>query len=534
MMMNNPWNVFDANCVVGRHLKLQPGGLHTADELEGEMDHFGIAEAMVVDCLSRENHPVDGNARILEITADRLRLHPGWAALPHGPADEQPDAATFLADMRRHRVGAVFLYPAQYAFGLDDWAVDHFIEPLAAAGVPVVVNYSSVDRGPLGQDLTDWPAVVDLCRRWPALPVIVSEFRIRSTNRTIYRALDACENLRIELSGCWLHRCIEFITEHWGSRRLIFGSDWPALGQGPTLAPLTTAAISDDDKRAIAGGNIRELIAWCEPDHPSVELPPPADEYVAFAQSGRRPSEMTFMDNHGHLGGRSGSYHLPGCDLDGIVADMDRLGTRKVCAFAFPGIRSDDRFGNDVTADAVRRYPDRFVGFTTLNPHRGEEEMIRELERGAAMGLRGIKLIPFYQGYPNEGPLIDVPCRWAHEHRQIILNHSWGGAEQMERLVSTYTNACFFTGHATDLYADVMKRYSNLFVCSCPLHPPRACEHMVAAFGADRLMFGSDLQDLPIAWGLGPILFARLPVEDKQLILGGNLTRILEQYSLTS
>jgi len=41
--MNDHWNVFDANCVVGRHMKLQAGGLHTADDLEAEMDHFGIA-----------------------------------------------------------------------------------------------------------------------------------------------------------------------------------------------------------------------------------------------------------------------------------------------------------------------------------------------------------------------------------------------------------------------------------------------------------------------------------------------------------
>ena len=55
---------------------------------------------------------------------------------------------------------------------------------------------------------------------------------------------------------------------------------------------------------------------------------------------------------------------------------------------------------------------------------------------------------------------------------------------------------------------------------------------MVARIGADRLMFGSDLQDLPIAWGLGPILFSRLPTEDKERVLGGNLHRVLQQYSL--
>jgi len=531
-MPTDDWGVFDATCVLGRHVKLQADGPHTAEDLLAEMDHFGIAEAMVVDCLSREHHPADGNRRILEVTAGRPRLHPAWSALPHGPTDEQPEAAIFLADMRRHRVGAVFLYPQQYKFNLSDWCVDGFLGPLAETGVPVFINPNEVSAAVCGMDQTDWPAVVALCKRWPTLPVIVSEYRIRRTNRMIYRALDSCENLRIELSGYWLHRGIEFITQHWGVRRLIFGSNWSTFGHGPTLAALTSADISDEDKRAIAGGNLRRLIAWCRPEHPAIELPAPADAYVAFGRTGRRPAEMTFLDNHGHLGGRACHYHLPGCDLDGIVADMDRMGVERTCVFAFTGVTSDEQFGNDLVAEAVRRYPKRFVGFTMLNPHRGEREMLRELQRCAEMGLRGVKLIPYYQGYPEEGPLIDVACRWAHERKQIILDHNWGSPRQIERLVSSFPEACFFTGHATTLYADVMKRYPNLYVCSCPLLAPRACEDMVAAVGADRLLFGSDLQDLPIAWGLGPILFARLPVESKRMIMGGNLKRILERYSV--
>jgi predicted TIM-barrel fold metal-dependent hydrolase len=77
-----------------------------------------------------------------------------------------------------------------------------------------------------------------------------------------------------------------------------------------------------------------------------------------------------------------------------------------------------------------------------------------------------------------------------------------------------------------------MARHDNLYVCSCPLLEPQACEHLVAAIGADRLLFGSDLEDLPIAWGLGPILFARLSVEDKELVLGGNLRRLLKRFSI--
>src|SRR5690554_3825211 len=62
------WNVFDAHCMVGRHLKWDGKGLQTDNDLLSEMDHYGISEALVVDSLSRENHPFDGNMRILEST----------------------------------------------------------------------------------------------------------------------------------------------------------------------------------------------------------------------------------------------------------------------------------------------------------------------------------------------------------------------------------------------------------------------------------------------------------------------------------
>ncbi|MBN2582506.1 MAG: amidohydrolase family protein [Planctomycetes bacterium] len=525
------WNFFDARCTVGRHVRLQEGGPHTADDLLAEMDHYGIAEALVVDSLSREHHPSDGNASVSQHTTGRPRLHPAWAALPPG-AGEQPEPREMLDRMRRRHVGALFLFTGQYRMSLADWCVDELLEPMAETSVPVVICPDEIGPGCPLTDQTNWTEVVAMCRRWPSLPVIVSEFRIRRTQRLVYRALDACPNLRIELSGYWLHHGIEYITRRWGAERLIFGSNWPQFGPHMTLATLACAEIDDADKRLIAGDNMRKLIAWCEPEHPAVQPKPAADEYVRFGRTGERPSEMVFHDCHGHLGGKAAHYHVPDGDLDSVVREMGRLGIERTCVFSFVGVTSDERFGNDLVVEAVRRHGDRFVGFTLLNPHRGREEMLRELERCAGLGLRGIKLIPYYQGYPDDGPLLDVACQWAHERRQIILNHGWGPAANLERLMTAYPNACYVTGHTTLAYAELMKRFDNLYVCSCPLLGPRECERVVATIGPERLLFGSDLLDLPVAWGLGPILFARIPVESKRMILGGNLLGILQRYSL--
>ncbi|MCC7351301.1 MAG: amidohydrolase family protein [Phycisphaerales bacterium] len=533
--MATDWKFFDARCKVGLNVKQAPGknSPWSVQELLGDMDQCGVHEALVLDCLSAEASPKDGNPRILKQLEGHPRVHPVWVGLPAG-TDETPDPAGMLRQMRQHKVAALYLLPNQYRYTLDDWCVDDLLEPMNEAGVPVFISYDEVGPSSYGTDQTHWDSVVELCRRWPKLPVIVSEYRIRRTQRILYKAFDACPNLKLEVSAYWLHRGIEYITRRWGAQRLIFGSNWPTHGIGLTLPTVACAEIDEQDKRRIAGDNLRELIRWCDPPKPQVDLKPPADELVQWGRTGLKPPGIKLYDNHGHAGGTSGHYHVPDGDADSLIHEMDRFGVEQVCVFSLSGVFSDEMYGNDRTLEYIRKYPGRFVGFTMLNLHRGPDFIRRELDRTQKLGMRGIKLIPSYQGYPEEGPNVDVACQWAHDHKQLILNHNWGGAQQMRRLVDTYPNACFFTGHTTLAYADVIRQYKNLFVCSCPVLEPRIVETVVASIGADRFLFGSDLTDLPISWGIGPILMARISEPDKRKILGDNLRELLTRYSLPS
>ena len=51
-------------------------------------------------------------------------------------------------------------------------------------------------------------------------------------------------------------------------------------------------------------------------------------------------------------------------------------------------------------------------------------------------------------------------------------------------------------------------------------------------YGADLIMFGSYLTYLSVAWGLGPILYARISEADKRKILGENLLGVLKRYGV--
>jgi predicted TIM-barrel fold metal-dependent hydrolase len=50
---------------------------------------------------------------------------------------------------------------------------------------------------------------------------------------------------------------------------------------------------------------------------------------------------------------------------------------------------------------------------------------------------------------------------------------------------------------------------------------------MVREVGADRVIFSSDIPFIDLRYGLGRVLFAPLTPEERALVLGGNIRRLL-------
>lgn len=524
---------FDCACRLGRQVNSPEGQPETPAEILAAMDHYGIHEAMVIDSLACSTSPRAGNERILQRTADQPRLHPAWAGLmTHSEELAAPDR--LVEQMLEYGVGALWLFYGQFAIPLREWAIGDLLGALEDAGAPLFLCPDSLRAG--GVDRTDWSGVVDICHAHPRLNVAVSEYRIYAGQRPLYEALARCENLHLDISSIWLHKRIEYICSRFGSDRLLFSGQLPQHDPGVRLGQLNYSDISEAELADIAGGTMRRLLEW-NPQVRSVadtvDLPAPVDEFHQKARGRVCLSTEEFYDCHGHIGWSSPN-HVINEGIEQLVGEMDRLGLRTVCVFSLEGVMGEETWGNDRVAEVIARYPERFVGFTLVNPVHGERAMLEELDRGLQMGMQGIKLIPHYQLYPEEGPLIDVACHFADEHEQLILNHNWGSPDQMRRLCETYTRACFITGHSRGDYGEVVADVENLYICSCPFLSWGQTERYVSMYGADRIMFGSDLTDLPVAWGLGPILYARISEADKRKILGENLLGVMKRYGVRS
>lgn len=252
---------------------------------------------------------------------------------------------------------------------------------------------------------------------------------------------------------------------------------------------------------------------------------------ATFADIARRglPLEGELViDAHTHFGVFK-DYFVPRADTDSLVAYMDRYGIDRACSFPYAGINSEFVYGNDIMAEAVRRYPDRFVGFATL--HAGwPEEMVPELERTERLGLRGIKLITAYQGLSEETERFFPVYEWAESRGRIILSHQWGSAGFLASLAQRYPRVCFLIGHLNLDYTETVRRHDNVYTTTTFVPWPGAIAQAVRAFGAEKILFGSDFPDLDASLNLGPLLTAPIADEDKRRILGTTMQRLLEEH----
>jgi predicted TIM-barrel fold metal-dependent hydrolase len=521
---------FDANCCLGRFNAWDGSQPETAGELLPTMDHYGIAEALVVASLAREQHPADGNQQILQAVTGQARLRPAWVGLPPCTG-ELPPPGDMLAEMEERGVRALFLYPRYYQFGLDDPSTAALLAPFARRRVPVFISPNGL-VGDGASDQTDWPGLTRVCRDFPDLPVVISENRISYSQRRLFQALDACPNLHLDVSTVWIGRMVEFIAERWGAERLLFGSALPVRDPALAIGQVAYAGLTPTALEAIAGGNLRRLLAWAgRSAAPEVAWPEPIDALHALTRDVGDLTGQGFRCGHGHLGPYYASY-VAGNTPERVIEEMDRAGVTQAVVFANIGMNGDERYGNDLVAAAARRHVGRFAGLTIVNLQRSDAEIAREMERGWQMGLHGIKLHPHLQGVDTNSAKVELACAFAARNHTVVINHDWGSSERILSLCRKYPDATLITGHTSSEGIKATREVENLYIGSCPLLSYGFTERLVEQVGAERIVFGSDLTWMPIGWGLGPILYAHIPESAKRLILGGNLSRILSRCGL--
>lgn len=222
-----------------------------------------------------------------------------------------------------------------------------------------------------------------------------------------------------------------------------------------------------------------------------------------------------------------------------LIEIMDTFGVDKAAACSMRSIFYDHDEGNLEVFEALKRFPDRFVGIATVNPY--YEDVVEEVEKCILdFKMKGIELQPNYHGY-NLGSSILAPVINVAIKRKIPvliplrMSMNWNlpsiKVTDISEVVKTYTDAhfivgCFNYGDIEELIS-LMNEVTNVMVEISGLQLMYGIERVVKEVGTERVLFGSGMPIQSVGTALAKIKEADIDEEDKRLILGDNAIRVL-------
>jgi predicted TIM-barrel fold metal-dependent hydrolase len=257
----DPTVFFDCNATVGRPATPTFGSWLSSRSLLAEMDQFGIGDALVAHAYAQQLDSTEGNQRTIQAAATSPRLHAVATIFPRfGPGADANLAAELDALTRAGCVAArLHPNPTHEIMDADIYARQYALTPAIAGptlaaleerGLPVLLELAQTDWGEL-----EW-----VCTAHPGLAVVVTNVSY-THKRSLYGLLDACPNLYCDTSCFHAYRGLEEVCELFGAGRLLFGTRLPYYNALAAKALVLFADLDDQARSAIAGGNLRGLIA---------------------------------------------------------------------------------------------------------------------------------------------------------------------------------------------------------------------------------------------------------------------------------
>lgn len=236
--------------------------------------------------------------------------------------------------------------------------------------------------------------------------------------------------------------------------------------------------------------------------------------------------------------------HLRGADLHpGTLEEGDRLGVKLFVCCTVVGMGYYPTFdqvseSNGHLAAVIRRHPDRVAGYCYVNPRNGAkalDDFRRRIEDDRMIGLK------LWVATLCDDPLVFPFIEQAIEYRAPILIHAWRktvgqlpyetSAVHVANLARRYPEARIIMAHMAgqvESSVNLIEPYANVYTDTSG-SPIGGGEVSIAVsrLGAERVIFGSDLYGADLASNIGKVLGAGLSREQLELVMGGNMARLL-------
>ncbi len=239
-------------------------------------------------------------------------------------------------------------------------------------------------------------------------------------------------------------------------------------------------------------------------------------------------------DAHVHMGKMQGLLNLE-AGADFIMEMSDKAGIDRVVVTHLTALFYDMYEGNRLLAEALRRFPDRMLGWATISSPNYGQEAIDEVRRCIEEhGMVGMKIYSSLASPISEPAAIEVIAAAARMGIPILAHSDpWA----CEKVCQEVPEAMLIMAHMGNTVSsrgdwnraiDAALSYDNLLLdISGSSHVAGFVEAAVEAIGPQRVIFGSDLPIFDQRVQMAKVTGSDLSQEAKDLILGGNIARIL-------
>jgi hypothetical protein len=225
---------------------------------------------------------------------------------------------------------------------------------------------------------------------------------------------------------------------------------------------------------------------------------------------------------------------------------MDRLGIERLLLsqgfgeFIFQATPEQVRTENDRVMEAVRLFPDHAYGSLYLNPE-NVEFSLQEFDRCIRDGPM-VMIGEVQTDVRCNSPALDPIVERAISLNIPILQHTWflndgyrpgeSTPSDLVELAKRHPQAQFICGHTGgnwELGIRAIRDTKNICAEIAGSDPTSGFTEMaVRELGAERVVYGSDVGGRSFASQIAKVLGAEIPDSAKELILGGNMRRLLQ------
>lgn len=254
-------------------------------------------------------------------------------------------------------------------------------------------------------------------------------------------------------------------------------------------------------------------------------------QILEIVKEGKCLSGELIIDSHCHCGSAVSTISNDNSP-EKFKGTLERVGIDKACLCTRgAGVIGDPFLGNNLTAKYVKAASNMFLGYVTIPAN--YYNYVQEIERGEKIGLTlGVKMHTYRQKHDiNEHRFHDM-LEYLNSKNMILLHHYFGPPDRLEPILKRYKNITFLEGHCVFEYAELAKKYDNMYINTCAEIGFDNIRRIVELSGEDKIIYGSDMTALDTTFSLGAVAYAKIPDESKRKIFGTNMQRLIKRIKI--